>query len=59
VNASTTSATTDPVAGNNAAAVTVVVGYGVNGIPTLGQYALLLLSVLMGTIGVLTMRQRH
>ena len=58
VNASTTSATTDPVANNNAAALSVVVGFPFNEIPTLSQYGLVLLGLLMGLIGFAAVRRQ-
>ena len=58
VNASTTSATTDPVANNNAAGVAVVVGYPFNEIPTLSQFGLMLLGLLVGLMGFVAVRRQ-
>ena len=58
VNASTTSATVDPVANNNAASVSVVVGFPFNEIPTLSQYGLLLLALLVGLVGFVAVRRQ-
>jgi uncharacterized repeat protein (TIGR01451 family) len=58
VSASTTSATTDPVANNNAGSLAVVVGFPFNEIPTLSQYGLVLLGLLMGLIGFATVRRQ-
>ena len=58
VNASTTSNTTDPVANNNAASQSVVVGFPFNEIPTLSQYGLLLLGLLVGLMGFVAIRRQ-
>jgi len=58
VNASTTSPTPDPVANNNATAVTVTVGYPFNEIPTLGQFGLMLLGLLVGLMGFVAIRRQ-
>ncbi|MBK8068623.1 MAG: IPTL-CTERM sorting domain-containing protein [Rhodanobacteraceae bacterium] len=58
VNASTASPTTDPVADNNLGSLSVVVGYPFNEIPTLSQYGLVLLGLLMGLIGFVAVRRQ-
>ncbi|MBK8069170.1 MAG: IPTL-CTERM sorting domain-containing protein [Rhodanobacteraceae bacterium] len=58
VNASTASPTTDPVADNNLGSLSVVVGYPFNEIPTLSQYGLVLLGLLMGLIGFAAARRQ-
>ncbi|GMU42398.1 MAG: hypothetical protein AMXMBFR25_03840 [Lysobacterales bacterium] len=58
VNASTTSSTIDPNPDNNAAAIAVVVGYPFNEIPTLSQWGLLLLGLLMAGVGFATLRRQ-
>ena len=58
VNASTASATADPVASNNAAALGVQVGYAVAEIPTLGGIATALLGLLLGLAGMLAIRRQ-
>ena len=58
VNASTSSPTPDPVANNNASAVSVQVGLGVREIPTLDSRGLLLLSLLLSLIGATLLRKR-
>lgn len=58
VNASTSSATTDPVINNNSAGISVVVGYPVNEIPTLGKHGAMLLGLLMGLMGFAAVRRR-
>jgi uncharacterized repeat protein (TIGR01451 family) len=58
VNASTTSSTTDPVAGNNSTSVTVEVGYLVEEIPTLGNLGLLLMALMMGLMGFVAVRRQ-
>ena len=58
VNASTTSPTTDPVPNNNATGLTVVVGFPFNGIPTLSQYGLMLLGLLIGLMGFVAVRRQ-
>ena len=58
VNASTGSATTDPVPNNNTAGVSVVVGYPFNEIPTLGQFGLMLLGLLVGLMGFVAVRRQ-
>ncbi len=58
VSASTTSATTDPVANNNAGSLAVVVGFPFNEIPTLSQYGLVLLGLLLGLIGFAAVRRQ-
>ncbi len=58
VNASTASATTDPVANNNLANVSVVVGYPFNEIPTLSQLGLMLLGLLVGLMGFVAVRRQ-
>ncbi|MBK9654839.1 MAG: IPTL-CTERM sorting domain-containing protein [Rhodanobacteraceae bacterium] len=57
VNASTTSSTTDPVANNNAAGLTVQVGYLVEEIPTLSGLGLILMGLLFGLIGFVAVRR--
>ncbi len=58
VNASTTSNTTDPVANNNATGISVVVGFPFNEIPTLSQYGLVLLGLLVGLMGFVAVRRQ-
>jgi len=58
VNASSTSPTTDPVPNNNATGLTVVVGFPFNGIPTLSQYGLMLLGLLIGLMGFVAVRRQ-
>ena len=58
VNASTSSPTPDPVANNNASAVSVQVGLGVREIPTLDSRGLLLLGLLLSLIGATLLRKR-
>ncbi len=58
VNASTTSATTDPVANNNATGVSVVVGYPFTEIPTLSQLGLMLLGLLVALMGFVAVRRQ-
>jgi uncharacterized repeat protein (TIGR01451 family) len=58
VNANTTSTTTDPVPGNNNASLSVVVGYPFNEIPTLSQYGLVLLGLLLGLMGFVAVRRQ-
>ena len=58
VNASTTSSTTDPVANNNATGVSVVVGFPFNEIPTLSQFGLMLLGLLVGLMGFVAVRRQ-
>ena len=58
VNASTTSATTDPVANNNATGVSVVVGYPFTEIPTLSQFGLMLLGLLVALMGFVAVRRQ-
>jgi uncharacterized repeat protein (TIGR01451 family) len=58
VNANTTSTTTDPVPGNNNASLSVVVGYPFNEIPTLSQYGLVLLGLLLGLLGFVAVRRQ-
>jgi uncharacterized repeat protein (TIGR01451 family) len=58
VNASTTSGTTDPVAGNNSNGVTVQVGYLVEEIPTLGNLGLLLMGLMIGLMGFVAVRRQ-
>ncbi len=57
VNASTTSATTDPVANNNLGGATVQVGYLVEEIPTLSGLGLILMGLLFGLIGFVAVRR--
>ncbi len=57
VNASTTSNTPDPVANNNAASVSVVVGFQVEGIPSLNALGLLLLTLALGVLGMVAVRR--
>ena len=57
VNASTTSATTDPVANNNLGGATVQVGYLVEEIPTLSSLGLILMGLLFGLIGFVAVRR--
>ena len=58
VNASTTSATTDPVPNNNAASVSVQVGYLVEEISTLNGVGLMLLGLLLGLGGLVAVRRQ-
>ncbi len=57
VNASTTSATTDPVLANNSGAVTVQVGPLVEEIPTIGRNAMLLLGLMLALAGFVAVRR--
>ncbi|MFO1493403.1 MAG: IPTL-CTERM sorting domain-containing protein [Lysobacterales bacterium] len=58
VNASTTSPTNDPVANNNATSVSVVVGFPFNEIPSLGQWGLLMLGLLLAGLGLVAVRRQ-
>jgi uncharacterized repeat protein (TIGR01451 family) len=58
VNASTTSNTVDPNPNNNTANITVIVGYPFNEIPTLSQWGLLLLGLLMAGVGLVAVRRQ-
>lgn len=57
VGASTTSTTPDPVANNNAASLSVTVGFVVQGIPSLSAYGLVLLGLLLGLFGMVAVRR--
>jgi uncharacterized repeat protein (TIGR01451 family) len=59
VNASTTSDTPDPVANNNAGSVSVVVGFPFTAIPALGGYALILMGLLLGMLGLVAVRRQN
>ena len=58
VNASTTSNTTDPGPGANAAGIVVRVGALVEGIPALNGFGLMLLGLMLGVFGVVTVRRQ-
>ena len=58
VAASTTSSTPDPVANNNGAGVNVLIGFQVEGIPSLSQYGLILLGLLFGLVGFAAVRRQ-
>ncbi len=58
VNASTVSATSDPVNTNNVGNVSVQVGFAVEGIPTLNQYGLILLGLMLGLLGFVAVRRQ-
>lgn len=58
VNASTSSPTADPVANNNLGNLAVVVGFLTQEIPALSGLGLLLLSLLLGVAGFVTMRRQ-
>jgi uncharacterized repeat protein (TIGR01451 family) len=58
IQANTSSSTTDPVpTSNNVASVSVLVGNPIEPIPTLSQWGLVLLSLLVGLIGVALVRR--
>ncbi|MGE4073201.1 MAG: IPTL-CTERM sorting domain-containing protein [Lysobacterales bacterium] len=57
VNASTVSDTSDPVTTNNVGNVSVQVGFAVEGIPTLNQYGLILLGLMLGLLGFVAVRR--
>jgi hypothetical protein len=57
VNASTTSATSDPVSTNNVGNVSVQVGFAVQGIPALNPYGLILLGLMLGLLGFVAVRR--
>ena len=57
VNASTVSDTSDPVTANNVGNVSVQVGFAVEGIPTLNQYGLILLGLMLGLLGFVAVRR--
>ncbi len=57
VNASTVSATTDPVTTNNNGNVSVQVGFAVEEIPTVNQYGLILLGLMLGLLGFVAVRR--
>jgi len=59
VSASTTSITPDPSTNNNAAGISVVVGFAVEGIPALNGYGLILLGLLIGMLGFVGMRREE
>ncbi len=58
VNASTSSNTVDPVLNNNAASLAVLVGYPFNEIPTLSQWGLLLLGLVLAGAGFVAVRRQ-
>ena len=58
VNASTVSDTSDPVTANNVGNVSVQVGFPVEAIPTLSQYSLILLGLMLGLIGFVAVRRQ-
>ncbi len=58
VNASTSSATPDPVNNNNASTLTVQVGYLIEEIPTLNGFALVLLGLMLGMLGFVAIRRQ-
>jgi hypothetical protein len=58
IQAATSSPTTDPVPqSNNVASVSVLVGNPIEPIPTLSQWGLVLLGLLVGLIGVAMVRR--
>jgi hypothetical protein len=57
VNASTTSTTIDPVPGNNVAGLSILVGYLLEEIPTLNGLGLMLMGLLFGLAGLVTVRR--
>lgn len=57
VNASTTSTTIDPVPGNNTAGLSILVGYLLEEIPTLNGLGLILMGLLFGLAGLVTVRR--
>ena len=57
VDAISTSDTSDPVAANNSGVVTVQVGFAVEEIPTLSQYGLIVLGLMLGLIGFVAVRR--
>ena len=58
VNASTVSDTSDPVATNNNGTVTVNVGFPVEEIPTLSNYSLILMGLMLGLLGFVAVRRQ-
>jgi uncharacterized repeat protein (TIGR01451 family) len=58
VNASTVSDTSDPVTTNNVGNVSVQVGFPVEEIPTLSQYGLILLGLMLGLLGFVAVRRQ-
>ncbi len=57
VSAATSSGTPDPNAGNNSAAVSVVVGLIVEEIPTMGRNAMLLMALMLALAGFVAVRR--
>jgi hypothetical protein len=57
IQASTTSPTTDPVPGNNAASVSVTVGAPGLPIPILDRYGLILLGLMFAGLSLLALRR--
>jgi uncharacterized repeat protein (TIGR01451 family) len=58
VNASTVSDTSDPVTTNNVGNVSVVVGFPIEEIPTVNQYGLILLGLMLGLLGFVAVRRQ-
>ena len=58
VSVATSSATTDPVAGNNAASVVVTVGFLIEEIPSLNGLGLVLLGLMLGLVGFVAVRRQ-
>ncbi|MCB1600209.1 MAG: IPTL-CTERM sorting domain-containing protein, partial [Xanthomonadales bacterium] len=57
VNASTVSDTSDPVTANNVGNVSVQVGFPIEEIPTVNQYGLILLGLMLGLLGFVAVRR--
>ncbi len=57
INASTTSATSDPVTANNAASVSMRAGFPFEAIPVNNRLALVLMAVLLGGLGLAVVRR--